>query len=569
MLNSYKLVIRKIKQGFTLSEVLITMLIIGIIAAVTVPAVQKAMPDKLEAMRRKTYYILENTVSQMAADDTMYPAKSDGTVGFQNIDEVKIDGKTYKNNTKFCELFATRLTKRTDSVTNCTADRKTFSSADNVDWYLPVTNFADGYAEVKFDVNGAQNEPNCEYNAETCEKPDTFKYYILSSGRIVEEKPNAATSKFCIRTTINGSGSVTQGTEYCNLPNGTYTLNAVPAAGWKSDWADNKKIVTIAGADKAVTVNFSEMSKACIKLKVTCDSGAPDTCGNYSIGTETTSVDGNTISACNLSPGTYTVSVTPKSTHTSSWTTKSVILNGLDQTLNVDLSTKKYCATLSVTCPGGLPSVCGTYALKQGTTAYALEISGNTVKNCNLPPATYTLTVTPNEIYSVNKTSFSIPISSSDWTGSAAFTSSVTPTLSISMPTTWAKYPVDLSGLSSYTLPSYTYNSSSKIFNWSKISGTTVADFFAGTITVTPNLTDSSWKIVDSGDMANFGLYEYNSTATISTTGNIPAASTYTGTKNFMILFSSNHFHQGDITVCYTSHTSVCDTLRLTRTINY
>ncbi|HIS37863.1 TPA: hypothetical protein IAC10_14765, partial [Candidatus Scatousia excrementigallinarum] len=49
---------------------LITIAIIGILAAVLLPIVQKAQPDKLEAMRRKSYYILEQTVNRMKTDDS-------------------------------------------------------------------------------------------------------------------------------------------------------------------------------------------------------------------------------------------------------------------------------------------------------------------------------------------------------------------------------------------------------------------------------------------------------------------------------------------------------------------
>lgn len=555
----------RLKRAFTLSELLITILIIGIIAAVTLPVVKKAMPDKLEAMRRKTYYILENTVSQMAADDIMYPAKKDGTMGFQNTDAIKLDGIVYQGDKKFCELFSSRLTKRKDSVTDCTADAKTFSSADNVDWYLPVTSFPKGYAKVKFDVNG-NNEPNCEYNETTCPSPDTFTYYVLSNGRIVEQDPNLSALKFCIRTTITGSGTVTEGTEYCNLSNGTYTLNAVPSSGWISNWADNKKVVTIAGADKDVSVTFTESPKACINLSVNCDDGTPDKCGNYTIGSASATTDGNTIKACNLPAGTYNVTVTPKSTHSASWTTKSVILNGFDQSLSVDLSKKKYCATLNVTCPGGLPSACGSFALTKGSNTVALDIIGNTVKNCNLEAGTYTLTVTPKDMYSVNKTSFSIPISSADWTGTATFISSVTPSISISMPSQWVEYPSDMASASSYSLPTYTYSSSSNTYTWSNVVGSPLADFFAGTVRVTPNLTSTQWKLV-CNELDTLALYEYNSS--ITTSGNTPAASLYTGTKDLMILFSSNHFNEGSIKVCYVEPSSVCDTIYLKRTIAY
>jgi len=135
------------------------------------------------------------------------------------------------------------------------------------------------------------------------------------------------------------------------------------------------------------------------------------------------------------------------------------------------------------------------------------------------------------------------------------------------MPTGWVKYPVDMTNASSYILPTYTYESGSNIYTWKNIIGNPLADFFAGTFRVTPNLTSTQWKIVNDGLDNAFLIYEYASDVT--TTGNIPASNVYTGTKDFMIVFSSNHFKEGAIRVCYVEQSSVCDTIQLRRTIQY
>ncbi len=175
-------------KGYTLAETLLTILIIGILAAVTLPTIQKSMGNKLETMRIKTMYIIEQTVTQMLDDDTMYPQSNmEASIGLANTNAVKINGITYQGNTKFCELFASRITKAPSSPTNCTANAKTFTSADGVDWYLPVSNFSTKQM-IKFDVNGAEEDPNCTYNADNCPKPDIFEYYISPMGKITEEE---------------------------------------------------------------------------------------------------------------------------------------------------------------------------------------------------------------------------------------------------------------------------------------------------------------------------------------------------------------------------------------------
>ena len=174
------------KYGFTLAETLLTILIIGIIAATTLPTLQKATGNKFEAMRTKCLYQIEQTVAQMLDDDTLYPQSNNGfSKGFAVTKEVKLNGVKYSGNTKFCEIFASRFTKAPHSTVNCSVNAKTFTSADGVDWYLPVSNFTGTREIIKFDVNGSANEPNCKtYHETNCPKPDIFEYYITPLGKI-------------------------------------------------------------------------------------------------------------------------------------------------------------------------------------------------------------------------------------------------------------------------------------------------------------------------------------------------------------------------------------------------
>lgn len=177
----------RIKFGYTLAETLITLLIIGIIAAVTLPSLQKTTGNKFEAMRIKCAYILEQTIDQMLDDDTLYPqSNSEASIGLAKTTAVKVAGVTYQGNTKFCEIFASRITKGPHSTVDCSnSNKKTFTSADGVDWYLPISNFNDKVL-IHFDVNGQDEDPNCALhgNEDSCPKPDLFSYYLTPLGKL-------------------------------------------------------------------------------------------------------------------------------------------------------------------------------------------------------------------------------------------------------------------------------------------------------------------------------------------------------------------------------------------------
>ena len=65
------------KQAYTLAEVLITLSIIGILAAVLVPLANKFKPDKNKAMFLKTYDTIVKAVRELAGNTTIYPLVDD------------------------------------------------------------------------------------------------------------------------------------------------------------------------------------------------------------------------------------------------------------------------------------------------------------------------------------------------------------------------------------------------------------------------------------------------------------------------------------------------------------
>lgn len=191
------------KKGFTLSETLIVLAIMGVIAAISIPILQNNMPDRNKLMIKKSYGVALQAINNIASDEVNYPSSqtgkdSNGVDGVMRIfnytDAVanKVGSTTYN---KFCYLFFDQLNVVSGGPTACplsdalqgNADevRSTKTvSGDGVTWYMffpspdntaVFNTFTTGTTEytawplsnglyntkIIVDVNGSVKGPNC------------------------------------------------------------------------------------------------------------------------------------------------------------------------------------------------------------------------------------------------------------------------------------------------------------------------------------------------------------------------------------------------------------------------
>ena len=185
---------KNIKFGFTLSELLITVGIIGTMLLILTPVLRNAIPNQPLVMFKKAYFITERTISELVNDDGLYPENFDNAAKdfLANTVEVKYNGKTFSGSSKFCGLFAEKLNLKTIvscssavTFTNGTASAGNFKTSDNIVYSMPITDFAsatDAY-EIHIDTNDSK-APNCFYNASSCIAPDRFKIKVYQNGRV-------------------------------------------------------------------------------------------------------------------------------------------------------------------------------------------------------------------------------------------------------------------------------------------------------------------------------------------------------------------------------------------------
>lgn len=138
-----------IKKGFTLSEVMIAMTVLGVIAAILVPAIMKNIPSTNIVMFRKAYSTLEKSINNLISDETNYP--SDVTIiptnaggtsyqkGFNNTTATTntVSGTTYN---KFCYFLTDQFNTTSGGGTSCLNSASTglnvFTTSDGTIWNI-------------------------------------------------------------------------------------------------------------------------------------------------------------------------------------------------------------------------------------------------------------------------------------------------------------------------------------------------------------------------------------------------------------------------------------------------
>ncbi len=216
-------------KGFTLTELMIALAVIGILVAVVTPAIMKTRPNKNKMMVKKTFYTTEQIVSTLINDERLYPDMRDvcgeGVVpgadpnvycayGFDYREPVTYEGVEYSGASKFAMLFKSRLNVKRDG-----ASAYEFYTTDGVKWNLQSTsrawrnagvapgNFDDGNADgnrigtIIIDVNGDE-EPNARQSDSDEDSFDTYHIQILSNGKM---RIDPADSRAVDYATINTS----------------------------------------------------------------------------------------------------------------------------------------------------------------------------------------------------------------------------------------------------------------------------------------------------------------------------------------------------------------------------
>ncbi len=150
------------KKGFTLTELMVALAVIGILVAVVTPAIMKTRPNKNKMMVKKTFYATEQIVSSLINDDILYPDMREAcrtgedngedvycAWGFDYVYKAKSEGAEYEGEWKFAALFKDRL----NVSKNDTSSKESNATPDDEDFY-PIFYTSDG---VKWDLTATED----------------------------------------------------------------------------------------------------------------------------------------------------------------------------------------------------------------------------------------------------------------------------------------------------------------------------------------------------------------------------------------------------------------------------
>ena len=184
------------KKAFTIAELLITLGILGIIAAIAAPMLSNLRPDSNKILYLKAYDALVKDVKKMAEDRSIYPAKFAYNKTFYDVSRYPLlnvkksknpSFKSYSGENKFGNILK--------DIMGGSGTYQKFTTKNGYEWTVEnampsglgnKTGEIGFSAKVTVDINGPDEGPNQVYKeGVNINKPDKFEFYITPSGAVI------------------------------------------------------------------------------------------------------------------------------------------------------------------------------------------------------------------------------------------------------------------------------------------------------------------------------------------------------------------------------------------------
>jgi len=178
------------KKGFTLTEVLITLVVLGALALILIPNFSKIMPDDNVIKYQKAFYTLQEIVNDMVNDENTCQTEDDNNV--LSSDDIFDEPLKNCNKTGGARTLEEEICDRLSTVngTSCT-NGSVKQTTNGMQFYIPQTALDDAYTEQSIIVG--LNATPAITNAST-RNPDNSIFIIKvgPNGKVVPDKITGA-----------------------------------------------------------------------------------------------------------------------------------------------------------------------------------------------------------------------------------------------------------------------------------------------------------------------------------------------------------------------------------------
>lgn len=188
------------RRGFTLAELLITLCVIGVVAAIMIPSIVKSKPDSSKALYLTTYNELAKTINELANSSNIFPI-CQGEYCFKASPLFNtskgVNDKYSAGNGKLCKLLAENLNAQNNSCSDSYEQfdgNFSFTTQKGIQFFVSTDRrivsdaLGEYQTDIYIDVNGPKG-PNKLYGEDGCTTPDRFKLLVSAAGEIVIADP--------------------------------------------------------------------------------------------------------------------------------------------------------------------------------------------------------------------------------------------------------------------------------------------------------------------------------------------------------------------------------------------
>ena len=180
------------KKGFTLSELIIAMSIVGVVAVISAPMLGNLVPDQNKVTVLKTCKLITDKNQEMLEESGLF---SDGAckkrLDCNNIPANpkyrEFPSHFYQSNNKYPWIFIDKLGDYLEEYNPVAQDpngRFRFTTTDGMLWdFRLVAGWENEDYRIEIDVNGENEGENCSF-ALDCQKPDRYAFRVNRYGYI-------------------------------------------------------------------------------------------------------------------------------------------------------------------------------------------------------------------------------------------------------------------------------------------------------------------------------------------------------------------------------------------------